>query len=98
MNVALLGAGWFGREAHLRNLVALDGVDVIAASSRSEASLDAAKVIVGDQLQTFTDWKEVLKIESVDAVVIALTNNFHHEAALAAYAAGSCREGPSDWT
>ena len=88
MNVALLGAGWFGREAHLRNLVALGGVDVIAASSRSEASLDAAKAIVGDQLQTFTDWKEVLKIESVDAVVIALTNNFHHEAALAAYAAG----------
>ena len=88
LKVALLGAGWFGREAHLRNLVDLDGVEVIAASSRSEDSLAAAREIAGDQLQTFTDWKDVLKVDGLDAVVVALTNNQHHEAALAAYGAG----------
>ena len=88
INVALLGAGWFGREAHLRNLVDLDGVAVIAASSRSQDSLDAAREIAGDQLQVFTDWREALKVDGLDAVVIALTNNQHHEAALAAFDAG----------
>jgi myo-inositol 2-dehydrogenase/D-chiro-inositol 1-dehydrogenase len=88
LKVALLGAGWFGREAHLRNLVSLDGVEVIAASSRGEDSLAAAREIAGNQLQTFTDWRDALKVEGLDAVVVALTNNQHHEAALAAFDAG----------
>lgn len=88
MQVGLLGAGWFGREAHLTNLVNLDGVQVVAASSRSESSLKKAKDITGDQLQTFTDWRHVLAIDAIDAVVIALTNDQHHAACLAAFAAG----------
>ena len=88
INIALLGAGWFGREAHLRNLVAIDGARVIAASSRSESSLEAARAIVGPDLQSFTDWRQVLEIDAVDAVIIALTNDQHHEASLAAFAAG----------
>ncbi|MFT5466022.1 MAG: putative dehydrogenase [Verrucomicrobiales bacterium] len=88
LNFALLGAGWFGREAHLRNLVNFDGVNVVSASSRSESSLTAAKEIVGEQLRTFTDWHEALAIDEVDAVVIALTNDLHHEAAIAAFEAG----------
>ena len=38
INVALLGAGWFGREAHLANLMRMPDVRVVAASSRSAAS------------------------------------------------------------
>ena len=78
LNVGVLGAGWFGREAHLANLIRLDGVNVIAASSRSQSSLDKAKALVGEHLQTFTDWQKVIEIDSIDAVVIALTNDQHH--------------------
>lgn len=88
LNVGLLGAGWFGRAAHLTNLVRLNGVNVVAASSRSEASLAAAKEIAGDDLQTFTDWRRVLDIDSLDAVIIALTNDQHHAACLAAFDKG----------
>ena len=88
LNIGLLGAGWFGRGAHLANLVRLDGVDVIAASSRSESSLEQAKAIAGENLRTFTDWRRLLKIDSLDAVVIALTNDQHHAACLAAFEAG----------
>lgn len=88
LNIALLGAGWFGREAHLRNLVSLGGVNVVAVSSRSESSLGAAREIAGEKLKTFTDWREALAIDGVDAVVIALTNNLHREAAVAAFEAG----------
>jgi predicted dehydrogenase len=88
LNIGLLGAGWFGCEAHLTNLMRLDGVNVVAASSRSESSLAKAQEIAGAELQTFTDWRDLLRIEAIDAVVIALTNDQHHAACLAAFNSG----------
>ena len=84
MKFGLLGAGWFGREAHLRNLLTIEGVEVVAASSRSEESRAAAKALAGSQMQTFSDWEDVLSMEGIDAVVVALTNDQHHAAATAA--------------
>ena len=88
MNIGLLGAGWFGREAHIRNLLTLDGVEVAAVSSRSQESLDASRELVGDGLKTFTDWREVIAANEIDAVIVALTNDQHHAAAMAALEAG----------
>jgi predicted dehydrogenase len=88
LRIGLLGAGWFGREAHLRNLVNLEGVAVTAASSRSGESLAAAKAIGGEPLRTFSDWREVVALEDLDAIVVALTNDQHHAAAIAALRAG----------
>ncbi|HIG29388.1 MAG TPA: Gfo/Idh/MocA family oxidoreductase [Verrucomicrobiales bacterium] len=88
LNIGVLGAGWFGREAHLANLKCLGGVNVIAASSRSETSLTKAKAVVGEDLRTSTDWRRILEIEAIDAVVIALPNHQHHAACLAAFEAG----------
>jgi len=88
MKIGLLGAGWFGREAHLRNLLTFDGVEVAAVSSRSQESLDASRELVGDGLRTFTDWRDVVAADEIDAVVIALTNDQHHAAAMAALKAG----------
>lgn len=88
LRIGLLGAGWFGREAHLRNLLQLPDVEVVAVSSRSEASRQAARALVGDQLQLMSDWQDVVQLESLDAVIVALTNDRHHEAAMAALSAG----------
>ncbi|MDF1860915.1 MAG: Gfo/Idh/MocA family oxidoreductase [Verrucomicrobiales bacterium] len=88
MKIGLLGAGWFGREAHLRNLLTLDGVEVSAVSSRSEASLDASKELVGPGLQVFQNWQDVAALDELDAVIVALTNDQHHAAAMAALKAG----------
>jgi len=88
MKIGLLGAGWFGREAHMRNLLNMDGVEISAVSSRSENSLSAAKDIAGGGLSVFTDWRELLKMDELEAVIIALTNDQHHAAALAAFDAG----------
>ncbi len=88
INIGLLGAGWFGREAHLKNLLRLSDVKVSAVSSRSAESRNAARELVGDDLQTFEDWRDVLNVESLDAVIVALTNDQHHAAAIAAFSAG----------
>lgn len=88
LNIALLGAGWFGREAHVKNLLRLPDVNVVAISSRSAESRQAAVELVGEQLQVFEDWRDVLKVDKLDAVIVALTNDQHHAAAMAAFAAG----------
>ena len=88
LNVGLLGAGWFGREAHLKNLVRIDGVRVVAASSRSEESLAAARATVGGGLRTTRDWREIISDDQVDAVIVSLTNDQHYAASLAALQAG----------
>lgn len=88
MRIGLLGAGWFGREAHLRNLLRIDGVDVAGVSSRSESSLLAAKELIGPGLEVFTDWRALATRPGIDAIIVALTNDEHHEAALAALRAG----------
>ena len=86
--VGLLGAGWLGREAHLRNLLMLDGVEVTAVSSRSQESLNAAKALAGDSLRTFTDWRDVIALGYLDAVIVALTNDQHHAAAMESLRSG----------
>jgi len=88
LRIGILGAGWFGREAHLRNLLQLPEVTVTAVSSRSEESRRAAREIAGPQLQVFEDWRDIVRLDSVDALIIALTNDLHHEAAMAALQAG----------
>lgn len=84
----LLGAGWFGREAHLRNLLRIEGVSIGAVSSRSEGSRAAALELAGEKARAFADWREVLDQKDIDAVIIALTNDQHCEAAVAAFEAG----------
>jgi len=88
MRIGILGAGWFGREAHLKNLLQLPDVIVTAASSRSEESRNAAAELVGNDLQLYEDWRDVVRVASIDAVIIALTNDQHHEAAMAALSGG----------
>ncbi|MEM9016934.1 MAG: Gfo/Idh/MocA family oxidoreductase, partial [Verrucomicrobiota bacterium] len=87
MKIGLLGAGWFGREAHLRNLIKIDGVEIAAVSSRSDESLVAARELVGDSLECFHDWREVVVLDGLDAVIVALTNDQHYEASIAALSA-----------
>lgn len=88
INIGVLGAGWFGREAHIKNLLRLPEVNVSAISSRSAESRAAASELVGDRLLTFENWQDVLQVEALDAVIVALTNDQHHTAALAAFSVG----------
>ena len=84
----LLGAGWFGREAHLRNLLHRDDAEIVGVSSRSEASLAAARELCGNSLRVFHDWRELVQVDEIDALIIALTNDQHHSSACAALQAG----------
>lgn len=88
IRIGLLGAGWFGREAHLRNLLRIEEVEIAAASSRSPESREAAVELVGDQMKVFEDWRDVVSLGDIDAVIVALTNDQHFEATEACLSAG----------
>lgn len=88
ISVGLLGAGWFGREAHLANLLRMDDVEVVAASSRSESSLEQVQAAVGTPILTTDNWREIAETPNVDAVIVALTNDQHHAASIAAFEHG----------
>jgi len=88
LRLGILGAGWFGREAHLKNLLHIPDVIVTAASSRSEESRQAARDLGGSEMRVFADWHDVLQERSLDAVIVALPNIDHHQAAMAALTAG----------
>ncbi|MCB1092551.1 MAG: Gfo/Idh/MocA family oxidoreductase, partial [Verrucomicrobiae bacterium] len=62
--------------------------EVMAASSRSESSLRIVREMAGSHFRTFDDWRNVVAIDNLDAVVIALTNDQHHAAAMMALKAG----------
>lgn len=87
LRVAILGCGWFGREAHLANLVRMDDVDVVAVSSRSEENRRRAAELA-PRARHFQDWRAILDLPDVDAVIIALPNRLHAEAAVAAFQSG----------
>ena len=88
LKIGLLGAGWFGREAHLRNVMTLPDAEIVAASSRSEDSRTAVQQIGGSQIAVYDDWRKAIAHPGLDAVIVALTNDVHHAACMAAFSAG----------
>ena len=81
LRYGLLGTGMMGLE-HQRNLNAIEGVEVVAAADSFEGSLEQARVTAeGRNLETFSDYRELLKADICDVYVIS-TPNFTHRAVL----------------
>jgi len=81
INVGFLGLGHMGL-LHLRNIRFIDDVRVVAAADKSKKALSEAKAYGAEKL--FRDYKELLKLEDLDAVVIVLPNFLHKESAVLA--------------
>ncbi|MBA7682310.1 Inositol 2-dehydrogenase/D-chiro-inositol 3-dehydrogenase [subsurface metagenome] len=88
INVALIGAGNFARSAHLPNLQKLSNLyHIHSIVSRTGST---AKEIAKQYKANYctTDYKEVLKDEEVDMVLIATRHNLHAPMAMEAAKAG----------
>src|SRR5262245_16927471 len=74
----VIGAGWWATTAHLPALRAHPDVELVAVQSLDENRIhQIAKDFRASQ--AFTDLKELLAIDGLDAVVIASTPNMHYE-------------------
>ena len=83
VRLCLLGAGRWGQR-YIDTIGASTGVALTALASRNPS----AAAFVPQDCHIFTDWREAIRAEDVDAVIVATPPALHTEMALAAIAAG----------
>lgn len=87
IKIALIGAGGMGT-ADAHTAVSVDGVKLIAACDLYDARLEKAKQNWGQDIFTTKDYKEILKLKDVDAVLIGTPDHWHQPIAIEAMNAG----------
>ncbi|MDH7607600.1 MAG: Gfo/Idh/MocA family oxidoreductase [Candidatus Bathyarchaeota archaeon] len=85
LNLGIIGLGFIGK-VHLRNCLKLKSARVLAAADTSKKALNYAKEFRIKQL--FTDYRELLKLKDLDAVIISLPTHLHAECAINAIEEG----------
>ncbi|MHC4563564.1 MAG: Gfo/Idh/MocA family protein, partial [Planctomycetota bacterium] len=84
--IGVIGLGGIGVD-RLKLLAGMDSVRVTALSTRNETVLAECAETYGVEA-IFTDWRDMLADESLDAVCICTPNNMHAPMAEAAMEAG----------
>jgi predicted dehydrogenase len=87
VKVAVIGAGWWGTNAHIPGIKKHPQAELVAIQSRSADKAHKIAEDFGVPLAC-TTVDEVLAIEGLDAVVISTTPNMHYEHTKAALQAG----------
>lgn len=87
LKVAVIGAGAQGRGSHIRACAANKDMELVAVCDLQKAKLDA---VLADYRvpHAVTDYRQVLAMEEVDAVIIALPNYLHAPVTIDALSAG----------
>jgi len=91
-NLAVIGCGYWGRN-YIRLLSQMYNVNLIAICDRDKEQLKKNKTRIlssqsGPKLKLFTDFHELLNLESLDAVVICTSPDTHFEITKNALEAG----------
>ena len=87
LRIGVIGVGWWANAVHSRGILSHPGAELAALSCRTEEKLRAA----GDEFGVdalFTDWRDLLALEGLDAVTISTTHDVHYPNALAAMERG----------
>lgn len=87
LKVAIIGVGGIARNAHLPGYAKMDNVELVAACDIIKDRAEAAAEEYGIPA-VYTDYKEVLEIEGLDAVDICTPNYLHSVIACAALEKG----------
>lgn len=83
VRVAIIGAGWIAAQ-HVATLRALEGADVVAVCDVDQARARA----LANGARTYTDWRDMISREQLDAVFICTPPLTHREVAVAALEQG----------
>jgi predicted dehydrogenase len=86
IRIGMIGVGQIGK-SHLRHYAEIDGAQIVAAADINEAEVKR----VAEQFSiphTYTDFRQLLARDDIDAVDVCLHNNFHAPVTIAALEAG----------
>jgi len=86
VRLGIIGVGQIGK-SHLRNYAKIAGAEMVAAADIDEAELKRVAEESGIP-DTYTDFRELLKRDDIEAVDVCLHNNFHAPVSIAALKAG----------
>lgn len=90
LRVGIIGCGGIATGKHMPSLALLDTIDMVAFCDILEERADKAQEKYGTaESKTYTDYKEMLNIESLDVVHVCTPNNSHSEISIAALEAGN---------
>ncbi len=87
VRIGIVGAGGFTRRRMLPNLLAIEGVEVVAVANRTLGSSERVAAEFGIP-SVMGDWRELVAREDVAAILVGTQPYFHHEAVMAALDAG----------
>ncbi len=90
VRIGIVGLGWWAREAHIPNLLRVEGAQVAALCSRNPENIERGRAALGGAAEplVFDDYEKLLASDAVDAAVICTPNHLHAPMALAAVWAG----------
>ena len=81
--IGVIGAGWATQNLHLPSLQRLEEAEVLAICARSRPAVEEVALKFGIP-RIETDWRRVVSMKDLDALVIATPPDLHCEATLAA--------------
>src|SRR5689334_4887304 len=90
VDIGVIGAGQRGRR-HIEFLREAGGARIVALADNHAPSLAGAQFLLTDdatETRIYRDWTDLLDDSRVEAVIIALPNHLHTEAAIAALQRG----------
>jgi predicted dehydrogenase len=89
MRIGLNGCGNVGVNAHIPAVQANDGMTIVAAADPTPERLQVAAAAAGlASNDLHADWRDLVKREDIEAVIVATPQRFRPEAVMAAAAAG----------
>lgn len=87
LKIALIGAGGMGT-ADTKTALTVDGVELVAVCDLYDGRLDDAKALWGNNIFTTKDYKDILKRDDIDAVIIGTPDHWHKQISVDALNAG----------
>lgn len=86
VRIGIIGTGQIGR-IHIDRYAKIPGVKIVAVADVKREAAEAAAAVAGGA-KVFTDFRELLKLDEIQAVDVCLHNNFHAPITVAAMEAG----------
>jgi predicted dehydrogenase len=87
VNLALIGAGGMGN-ADMQTALRIPGVRIVAACDLYDGRLEACKKTYGPDIFTTRDYREILKRDDVDGVIIGTPDHWHKQISVDALNSG----------
>jgi predicted dehydrogenase len=83
VGIGIIGAGWWATSAHIPAVKSHLGAELVAVQSREKANCERIARDFGAK-HAFVDFRELLELKELDAVIVASTPNVHFVQARAA--------------